>query len=173
LIRYWKRKGFHVFCLDECTFVIEPYAPYGWFPKGSNPAIKTNYTRKRFHALGALGMKSFYMSFSRKINKDVFLEFLKKLLRKRGKILVLMDNARWHKAKIVQKFAEENRHRIKIEHFLKYTPELNPIEPRWKEMKKELGCRLFKETKEMKAVVRRKSYRKDFFTDKMFGYLCL
>lgn len=118
-------------------------------------------------------MKSFYMSFSRKINKDVFLEFLKNLLRKRKKILVIMDNARWHKAKIVQKFAEENNHRIKVAYFLKYTPELNPIESRWKEMKKELGCRLFKETKEMKAVVRRKSYRKDFFTNKLFHYLCL
>lgn len=118
-------------------------------------------------------MKSFYMSFSKKINKDVFLKFLKRLLKKRGKILVIMDNARWHKAKIVQNFAEENKHRIKVAYFLKYTPELNPIEPRWKEMKKELGCRLFKETREMKTVVLRKSKKKEFFIDKLYHYLCL
>lgn len=173
MIRYWKRKGFHVFCLDECTFVIEPYAPYGWFLKGSNPSIKTNYTRKRFHMFGALGTRSFYMQFSKKINKDTFLEFLKKLLKKRGKILVLMDNARWHKAKTVQKFAKENRHRIKFVYFLKYTPELNPIELRWKEIKKELGAMLFFNTKDMKSVVKRTAKNKEFFTNKMFDYLCL
>lgn len=121
---------------------------------------------------GALGRRSFWCQFSKKVNQGEFIAFLRKLLKKRGKVLLLLDGARWHRANKVKKWAVANRHRLKLVFFLPYTPELNPVEPCWNDIKRELGNKLFYNTREMKRVIRKQVKRKDFFAGKMFQYLC-
>ncbi len=122
---------------------------------------------------GALGRRSFWCQFSKRVNQRVFIAFLRKLLKKRKKVLLLLDNARWHRGKKVKAWAAANEHRLKFVFFLPYTPELNPVEPRGKDIKKELGNKLLYSTKEMKRVIRKQIKNKDFFADEMFRYLCL
>lgn len=121
---------------------------------------------------GALGRRSFWCQFSKRISQRTFIAFLRKLLKKRKKVLLLLDNARWHRGKKVKSFARSNRRRLKFVFFPPYTPELNPVEPCWKDIKKELGNKLFYSTKEMKRAVRNRIKNKDFFVNKMFQYLC-
>jgi len=121
---------------------------------------------------GALGRRSFWCQFSKRVNQRVFIAFLRKLLKKRKKVLLLLDNARWHRGKKVKAWAAANRHRLKFVFFLPYTPELNPVEPCWKDIKKELGNKLFYTTGGMKRVIRKRIKNKDFFVNKMFQYLC-
>lgn len=120
--------------------------------------------------IGALGVRSFYCKFTEKVNQEEVIEFLKELKRKRGKFILLIDNAKWHKSRKVKHFAD--KHKLKLVFFLPYTPELNPIETRWKEIKNELGNKLFYDVGEMMDVITKKIGEREFFTNKFYQYLC-
>jgi putative transposase len=68
--------------------------------------------------------------------KEDFLEFLYQLRHKekRKRIVLVLDNARIHHAKIIKKYCEE--HNIKLVYLPPYSPELNPIEFLWKRIKR-------------------------------------
>ena len=75
-----------------------------------------------------------------KCNNKTWLQFLKSLLRKYGKILIVVDGAKYHFEKEhVRKFYEENKYRLVVIQLPPYSPELNPIEPVWKKIKKWLA----------------------------------
>jgi len=61
-------------------------------------------------------------------------------LRKYGKILIVVDGARYHfEKKHVQKFYEDNKQRLIVVQLPPYSPNLNPIEQVWKKIKKWLA----------------------------------
>lgn len=68
-----------------------------------------------------------------------FVEFLRCVRRENGdkKIVMIVDNAKTHKAKISLKEAEELG--IVLIYLPPYSPDLNPIEFEWKDMKRELA----------------------------------
>jgi transposase len=75
-----------------------------------------------------------------KCDNKTWLQFLKSLLRKFGKILVVVDCASYHFEKEhVQKFYEKNMDKLVIIQLPPYSPNLNPIEQVWKKMKKWLA----------------------------------
>lgn len=56
--------------------------------------------------------------------------------KKKPKILVIWDGASWHKAKEVKKWLEDKNDKvIELMNFPGYSPELNPQENVWKQMK--------------------------------------
>jgi len=61
-------------------------------------------------------------------------------------ILLILDNARIHHAKVTRGVCEELD--IKLVHLPPYSPDLNPIEFAWKDGKKELGMLDFKGIRE-------------------------
>lgn len=64
-----------------------------------------------------------------------FKVFLQHMLavRKRGKkMLMILDNARYHHAEELDSFLEKNKNRIELFFLPPYSPELNPIERVWK-----------------------------------------
>ena len=64
------------------------------------------------------------------ITADIFLEFLKKVLKQypTGKIVMILDNARIHHAKLIQPFLNEHKNRLRLIFLPPYSPELNLIE---------------------------------------------
>lgn len=73
-------------------------------------------------------------------NAQTWLQFLSFLLEKCGKILIVIDGAKYHFERAhVQKFYEENKHRLVVLQLPAYSPELNPIEQTWKKVKKWLA----------------------------------
>ena len=75
-----------------------------------------------------------------------FNEYLKQLSKifKNEKIVLIMDNASFHKSKKLK--IPEN---IKIEYIPPYSPELNPQERRFEEIKKFLKNKVFKTIEEL------------------------
>ena len=63
------------------------------------------------------------------MNGDRFVQFLKDLRADTGKpIIVIADNASYHRGKAVQRFIEVSDGDIVVEHLPRYAPELNPDE---------------------------------------------
>jgi putative transposase len=85
-----------------------------------------------------LGGKSVVKA-TKKCKKEDCLEFFKELRQANcAKIMIIiLDNAKIHKAKIVQEFCQENK--IILVYLPPYSPNLNPIEFMWKDLKKRLS----------------------------------
>lgn len=63
----------------------------------------------------------------------VFLKFLHKVLEiyPTGKIVIILDNARIHHAKLLKDFLQEHAHRLQLVFLPPYSPNLNLIEGLW------------------------------------------
>lgn len=150
---------------------MKPYLTRGIFLKGSKPTIKIVHTRKRRSIFGALSENEFSAQLTEeRCNAQTWLQFLKSLLRKYKKILIVVDGAKYHfEKKYVQKFYEEKKDTLVVVQLPPYSPELNPIEQVWKKVKKWLAITPWATEKEfeMKLV---EALNNPTFKVKMFDY---
>jgi transposase len=73
-----------------------------------------------------------------KVNEDVFICYLKTILKEtRKSIHIIVDNAGYHKSVKVRAFLETVIKRLTIHYLPPYSPDYNPIEGMWKNLKKE------------------------------------
>ena len=109
---------------------------HGWFPKNQKTAIKTTSGRKRFNLQGALNLDGlkFISVQGERINAQTTLQLLKKIeitYPLAYLIHVILDNARYHHAKLLQPWLNRPGCRIKLHFLPPYAPHLNSIEPLW------------------------------------------
>jgi transposase len=79
---------------------------------------------------------------------QTFLRFLENILKEypTGKIILVLDNARIHHAKLIQPFLEEHKERLELPFLPPYSPNLNPIEGLWKWLKTSVVYNVFYES---------------------------
>lgn len=80
------------------------------------------------------------VTFHDKGNYKSFKKHLKKLLsvyRERSKIIIVVDNVRFHHAKLLREWLTQNE-KIEIMYLPPYSPELNPVERAWWYMRKKI-----------------------------------
>jgi len=135
------QNGYEVFFLDESGFILIDYKVYGWYPKGSHPVKPFVFdNHHRTSIAGALSTKGFIVAKQYdSINGETFLKFLKKLKKQYDKIVLIMDNISTHYTKKLMRWYKRNK--VVIIKFPKYSPQLNPIEQYWKNIKQWLGTR--------------------------------
>jgi transposase len=106
-------------------------------PEEKDPVLKHAPTKKNISIFGAVNSHSglFTTMASPIFNADSFLMFLKsvfKTRKKNKKILMILDNARYHHAVILKPWLIKNRKKIQLLFLPAYSPELNHIERVWK-----------------------------------------
>jgi len=128
------------------------YLTRGWFRKGSKPTVKTAHGKKRISVFGALSQNEFSAQMTEeRCNNQTYLQFLKSLLRKYGKALIIIDGARYHFEKEhIQRFYGEKKDVLKVIQLPAYSPELNPIEQTWKKVKKWMAISVWATEKHLK-----------------------
>ena len=102
-----------------------------WAAAGHRPNVKNHHIRERCYLFGAVKPHNGNTSFliTPNCNKEWMGEFLKALAEQYHDepILLMLDNAVWHKAKALK--VPSN---IELFFIPPYTPEMNPIESLWK-----------------------------------------
>ncbi len=102
--------------------------------------LNTYRSRRLFSYFGCLclGGKSVVKT-AEKCKKEDCLEFFKALRQAnpQKKLIIILDNAKIHKAKIIKEFSHKNE--IILVYLPPYSPNLNPIEFMWKDLKKRLS----------------------------------
>lgn len=136
--------------------------------KGSRPTIKYVLNKfQKIHAFGALSVGKIITKLSPAINRKKYLAFLKRLYKHHEKLCIIIDNARWHLTSEVQAFIKKNG--IKMFRLLPYSPELNPIEQYWKNIKQWLATRIFYDKQTLIRELR-KALRKNILIPNISDY---
>ena len=106
-------------------------------PEIKNPIVFQEPNHKKKSLFGSVNTNDgrFVYNFSPIFNAETFLEHLKQIIQfkvKNKKILLILDNARYHHAILIQPWLEENKRIIELLFLPPYSPVLNPTELIWK-----------------------------------------
>ncbi len=110
-----------------------------WAPIGQTPVIRSTGARFGFNVISVVSPKGLmrFRIFNGKFNTDVFIDFIKSLLRDiDGMIFMILDGHPVHRSKSVQKFLQTKKgKRLHLFFLPPYSPELNPDEQVWNDLK--------------------------------------
>ncbi|GGB51827.1 hypothetical protein GCM10011409_31750 [Lentibacillus populi] len=110
-----------------------------WFLKGQQRIIPTYGQHRGVKLIGTLNYETgeVFCTEEEKYDAVAFLNFLKDILKHypSGKIVMILDNARIHHAKLLRPFLEENKDRLELVYLPPYSPQLNLVEGLWKWLK--------------------------------------
>lgn len=121
--------------------------------------------RKSVKAYGCVTLDEnphFHFFFVKVFNAETFLSFIKRLIRHYSgrKIYLILDNARYHHAKMVMDWVEENKEKIELCFLPAYSPDLNAQESVWRLTRRNATHnRYFKIEDELKAAIFRRFNR--------------
>jgi transposase len=106
-------------------------------PEDVDPILLHEPTRKSVAVFGAVRPADgcLLTQRSESFNAGTFLSFLQRLVRHRRRgqrMVVVVDNARWHHARLLNPWLKEHRKTIQLDFLPPYSPELNSIERVWK-----------------------------------------
>jgi transposase len=125
-----------------------------WGLRGKTPVVKVSMKRGRYNILSTVTAKGDmrYSLEEGNIDGEVFIEFLKHLIKKRQRPLILLvDHATFHGSKPVRDFVRAHRAKLRIFFLPKRAPELNPDEQVWNEIKNNrIGKQPVKDKKDLK-----------------------
>lgn len=133
-----RRRGAKIFFLDEAGIRSDSVLGRTWAPKGKTPEVPTSGRRQSVNAISAVTARGefWFKTYTERLNKEVFLGFLKSFLKgRRSPVMLVVDRHPAHRARLVSEFVQSLRGRLEI-HFLPgYAPELNPDEFVWQHLK--------------------------------------
>jgi transposase len=132
-------EGASIFFADEASIRTDHHAGTTWAPVGQTPVVITTGERKSVNMVSAIsprGELRFRVQ-EGKMNAGKFIDFLKALLDSvSGKIFLIVDGHPVHKAKKVSEFMREKADgRLSIFFLPPYSPDLNPDEWVWNNVK--------------------------------------
>ncbi len=157
-----KREGAMIFFADEAGIRSDHHAGTTWAPVGQTPTVTATGARYSLNMLSAVNAQGHFrfMTVEGAVNATVFREFLKRLITgMTRKIFLIVDGHPMHKAKLVQRFVQENATAIELFFLPPYSPELNPDELAWAHVKGKIAKVAVQTKHELKAGIERIMHR--------------
>lgn len=152
-----KKERAVIFFSDESGVRSDFHAGTTWAVRGETPVV--HHTGKRFHlnmlsAISAKGELRF-MTSRKRISAALFIEFLRRLIANYPKkIFLVVDGLPAHKARSVQRFLEGVKDRIELVFLPPYSPEINPDELVWNDVKNNgVGRSLIRDMRDLSFAV--------------------
>ena len=133
-----KRAGAQIFFADEAGVRSDYHSGTTWGKRGQTPVVSSTGARfgaNLISAISAQGELRFMLTKGR-VNAAVFIQFLRRLLVNATKpIFLIVDGHPTHRAKSVAKFVAEQADMLELFFLPPYSPELNPDEYVWNDLK--------------------------------------
>ena len=120
-----------VFWGDETAVRSRDQVGRGYSKRGIKPVQTQGGYRFGVNMVSAINNSgnSRFMLFSGKMNGRKFIEFLRRLIKnQRQKIVLIIDNATYHKSVLVKAYAAKHADKIELIFLPPYAPEINPDE---------------------------------------------
>lgn len=129
--RLAKREGARIYWCDEMGVRSDHQAGTSYGLRGRTPEIPGTGKRFRCNMISAVTNRGHlaFMVFKKRFKNPVFLEFLRRLIRKKKrKVFLIVDKHPVHISKAVKRWAEQHKRKIRLFFLPSYSPELNPDE---------------------------------------------
>ena len=137
-----KAEGATIYFADEAGIrsVVDPgyHAGTTWAPVGRTPVVKVTGARFSLNMLSAVSAQGAlrFMIHEGTVNAMVFIDFCKRLLRDAdGPVYLIVDGHPAHRARITTEFVASTEGRLQLFLLPAYSPELNPDEWVWQNVK--------------------------------------
>lgn len=146
-----------VFFGDEAGVRSDAHSGTTWAARGKTPVVSTTGARFGMNLISAVsrtGQLHFAVVEGR-VTAEVFVEYLRRLIRGRRKpVFLIVDGHPTHKSVMVRKFVESVAGRLRLFFLPPYSPELNPDELVWNDLKNHiLGRKVITGPTQMKRTV--------------------
>lgn len=158
---------------DESGFSLKVIKRKNWCRKGKRKNIRRDRRKGRINVMGALRYsdKKRFVDFLNKSNSKNFYEVVKifyqeiinewieagnkreEFAEKGAKIVIILDNASFHKKEEYLKKIETEMPNIHLEYLPEYSPDYNLIELVWHSAKEYIAGRLFKSIEELEILL--------------------
>jgi transposase len=132
-----KRKAI-IFFGDEAGVRSDHHAGTTWAIQGKTPVVSSTGARFGLNLISAVSAQGElrFMTVNSRVGAKVFIEFLKRLLHNAERtIFLIVDGHPAHKAKSVTRFVDSMNDRLQLFFLPSYSPELNPDERVWNDLK--------------------------------------
>lgn len=149
-VERWKRQEFPairkaakknratVYFGDEAGVRSDYHSGTTWAPVGHTPVVSNTGARPSINMLSALSAqgKLRFMVHDGKVDSTVFIDFCKRLLRDTDTpVYLIVDGHPCHRSRVTKQFVSSTDGRLKLILLPGYSPELNPDEWVWKNVK--------------------------------------
>ncbi len=172
LIREKTAEGFTVLAEDESSIQKTSNSPKrGWTKRGRRLTTPSSPSRQRRYIFGVLAAGIFHFMFYEKANTGSFCDFLERVHERYGKVPIFLDNASYHRSGGVKETLKKYDGQIILEYLPPYTPELNPVKIRDREIKRRLSAKMFDTFDDVEQSAGRLFARREILPVKMFRYL--
>jgi transposase len=133
-----KKHGATIYFADEAGIRSDYHSGTTWGPVGQTPVARNTGARYSINMLSAVSAqgKLRFMVHDGKVNSQVFIEFCKRLLRDAAApVYLIVDGHPCHRSRATKEFVSSAEGRLKLFYLPGYSPELNPDEWVWKNVK--------------------------------------
>jgi transposase len=156
--RFAQRKKAMIFFGDEAGVRSDHHAGTTWAVKGRTPVVSSTGARFGLNLVSAVSAQGEFrfMTVKGRVGAAKFIDFLKRLIHNAERmIFLIVDGHPAHKAKLVARFVESVKDRLQLFFLPPYSPELNPDERVWNDLKNNaVGRKFINSPKELnKAVI--------------------
>ena len=100
-----------------------------------------------------MGEDILYVRTVESTNSETFIDFLKDVRQRHPEFYMVLDNASYHKSRAVKEYVEGTNGAIDLEFLPPYTPQLNPVETVWRDLKRRLAGRFFRSLDGLRAAI--------------------
>ena len=141
-----RKQGATVFFEDEAGIRSDFHAGTTWAPRGCTPVVSVTGERFGLNMLSAISPKGElqFMVIEGTVNSDRFCEFLDRLVHNaEHPIFLIIDGHPSHRSKATRRFVESLNGRLQLFFLPGYSPELNPDELVWSDLKSRHIGRMF------------------------------
>jgi transposase len=123
---------------DEAGVRSDYHRGTTWSPVGETPVVRTTRAQYRCNMISAVSGRGDmrFMLTGKSVTASVFVEFLRRLIAGASHpIFLIVDGHPTHRSSLVRQFLQEQESRIRLFYLPAYSPELNPDEQVWREVK--------------------------------------
>ena len=133
-----KKAGATVYFADEAGIRSDDHAGTTWAPVGQTPVVKATGARHGLNMISAVTAQGLlrFSTFTGGFTAARFIEFCKKLIHDTSApVYLVVDGHPAHRAKAVKEFVASTDGRLRLFVLPAYSPQLNPDEWVWKNVK--------------------------------------
>ena len=137
-----KTIGAEILYADEAGIRSDYHTGTTWGPIGRTPVVRATGQRVSIQMLSAISAQGQmqFMIHEGRVDSEVFRTFLQQLMLDRKRpIILVVDGHSIHKSGLVKEYVESTKGLLELVYLPPYSPQLNPDEQVWKNVKAEVA----------------------------------